>query len=435
MYCTQCGTRNPQNARYCKQCGRPIEVAPAEQPDASSPAPEAPSLAMRARQLRDRAERRLAAEELDAALDDAREAVELAPLELDALRLLARVHERRGEMGLAVAAAERVCELAPDGMDDRDRLVALRHGGRSLPRRLLGVRRGAHAVLFDSRGGAALAAMVVFAVVALAVTALLRDREGRSHEPMVPPPPPPALPAALAPPGAVPATTQPPVVVNPGVTVNQQGGAPAQGAAGWFNAPRPQFGPNTAGMTPVNPLAPAAVAAARPALESDPRFFPEAHRDPPAVHLPDAGDAQPAPGGGATPAGGAAAPAGGGEPRPDPGRMEIVVAPGTGPPGRSGGADAGPRNYRQIGQQLQLQGEHRQAIAAYLRALEGATEGIGEIHQRIALCHQHLGEKDAAARHFREAITAYQAQIAAGRDVDVARQGIRASELGLRVLQ
>jgi len=434
MFCTQCGTRNPENARYCKQCGRPIEAAPPEQPPA---APQPAALADRARQLRERAERRLAAGELDAALDDAREAAEIAPDEPEVHRLLARVHERRGEMGLAVASAERVCELLPDGLDDRDRLVALKHGRPAAPRRFFGKRPGAQAVLFDSPSGAVLAAVVAFVVVGLAVAGLLRLLEGRPDEPAGRPATPPALPAALAPPGAPQPAAAPPVVVNPGVTVNPQGAAQPAAAPGWNAGAGSPNGANTPGMAPPRPVGLAPVSASpRAALENDPRFFPQPQRDPPTVHLPDTGDSQRSGAGSGSGAGAANASsaAGPGEARPDPGRMEIVIAPGSGAT-NTAGTPAGPRNHRQVGQQLQLQGEYRQAIAEYLRALDGATEGVGDLHQRIALCYQRLGEKDAAARHYSEAVVAYQAQIASGKNVEVARQGVRACELGLRALQ
>ncbi len=81
-------------------------------------------------------------------------------------------------------------------------------------------------------------------------------------------------------------------------------------------------------------------------------------------------------------------------------------------------------------QSHQRAGNYREAIQAYLQALPNAANPA-EIHQQIATCYLRLGDKANARIHFQQAITEYEHQIQAGRDVEAARQGIAACQNGL----
>ena len=60
-------------------------------------------------------------------------------------------------------------------------------------------------------------------------------------------------------------------------------------------------------------------------------------------------------------------------------------------------------------QTLQSSGRYREAIAFYRNAMAAGADA-GECHQGIALCHQRMGEADAARDAYRRAIVAYERQ-------------------------
>lgn len=85
-----------------------------------------------------------------------------------------------------------------------------------------------------------------------------------------------------------------------------------------------------------------------------------------------------------------------------------------------------------LAQNYQRAGNYREAIQAYLQALPDAPNPA-EVHQQIATCYLRLGDKTSARAHFQQAIAEYERQIQAGRDVETARQGIAACQIGLQL--
>lgn len=89
-----------------------------------------------------------------------------------------------------------------------------------------------------------------------------------------------------------------------------------------------------------------------------------------------------------------------------------------------------PADPEQRALQLQSEGKYQEAIAAYREALN-RTSDTGRIHQKIAICQQRLGQKDAAIRSYTQAISSYRDQLAAGRDPAEVQRNIRACEAGI----
>lgn len=133
------------------------------------------------------------------------------------------------------------------------------------------------------------------------------------------------------------------------------------------------------------------------------------------------------------------------------GRIEIIVSPGAPKPGGNGTngnsaringgntdtttSSLDSRSQRRIAQDLQSRNQYKQAISAYIKALDGAADDAGAIHQQIGLCYQRLDEKDSAISHYNSAIAAYKQQVSGGHNVDSANRGIRACEAGIKACQ
>lgn len=89
------------------------------------------------------------------------------------------------------------------------------------------------------------------------------------------------------------------------------------------------------------------------------------------------------------------------------------------------------RNHAEVAMDLQMKGDYKRAAQAWERALDGAGDNRAAIHQKAAMCYQRLNDRQAARRHFTEAIRGFKEQIEAGKDVDRARAAIQACEAAL----
>ena len=79
-----------------------------------------------------------------------------------------------------------------------------------------------------------------------------------------------------------------------------------------------------------------------------------------------------------------------------------------------------------------MQGQYRQAIRNYIKALDGAGSLGGIIQQQMALCYFRLGEKDKAIAHYQDAIAIYKSQLSSGKNVDAAQSGINTCQAGIQ---
>lgn len=432
------------------------ETTVAKEPAIPAPA-EAHAPAERARDLMLSAFRLREAGDLDGALDAASQVVALQPENVGAHALLSTLHEHKGNLDAAIAEREIVLKLAPDSDADREKLEMLKKGIRqAAPRRIISPKPLGTPVLFEKRPSPAVIAVIAFLLVAIVGSAsvLLRHRPGEKQAPVQV--------AQNAPPAATgpqtysqSAFTAPPSQSAPQPN-QQQAAAPSAGMQQpQYEQPdqqRRRMSNSFTGMEDNRYVPPAQVAIPdNGGLERDNRSARQtAEPDPSAFHLPDRSTDYNM--NGANPPAQQPpmqqAPAQQSPPR-DPGHIEIILAPDPSgashssakPPANSAGGspsaggDNGPtaasRSRYAIAQEYQMKGDYARAAAEYKRALEGAGDDAGLIHQKIALCYQRLDQRDSAIAHYNDAIRAFKQMKAAGRNVDLADQGIRASEAGI----
>jgi hypothetical protein len=139
---------------------------------------------------------------------------------------------------------------------------------------------------------------------------------------------------------------------------------------------------------------------------------------------------------------------GGGSP-PAPGgdgsyiRIKVGAPPPAAQGANSGGSSSSPATPSSApnggdpllrAQNLQQGGQYSEAIESYQQTLRTNAQATGEAYQGIALSHQRLGNNEAARSAYRQAIAAYEAQVAAGRDVAAAQRAINSCKAALEVL-
>lgn len=439
MFCTACGTKNALDANFCKQCGQKIDrTAPPSisEEDFAMPA----SAEDRVSDLLVRAFQKYEAGDLDGAISACSEALALRPDSTSAHSLLGMLYERQGEREKAIAEYEKVLQLNPGSIADREKLDILRDGTiRLAPRKITSSHRSASPVLFDSPASAAVVALAVFLLVLMVGAWAVWMNAGKARP----------VDAATSRSASLPATspvtgTLPPNQGTGTMAPPQNFASAPQGQQGQPYAPSPWIyppypAPNYEEANRARPRAESArpdtslLRPVPPASVAPPSTAPmerdaSATRNEPdtTFHLPE----NPAP----TPTDPAAAPS------RDPGKIEIVVSPGASSNPSAGSGDAAgaamdSRSRQMAAQQLQMQGNYQRAIKEYLKALDGAGDDTASIHQKIALCYQRLDDKESATTHYNDAIAAYKALISAGRNVEAANRGIKACEAALKALR
>jgi tetratricopeptide (TPR) repeat protein len=455
MFCVDCGTKNPESACYCKQCGRTMEppelstAPPAAEP--AHAAPSAPPAELSAEQKKERAEalhrsalRLFEHHEYAAAAAACTESLELAPDNVDAHALRSAIHEKHGEIAEAIAEREAVLRLKPDSLDDKEKLEMLRAGvAQVTPRTIVPTREPSTTTLYEGPMSpvvwAVAACLMVLMVVSGTVWWQASQREKRVREPVG---------MASAPAGV---NMTPPVA--PAMTSAAPTQAPLQASPGPALPPQT---PATAGLQPsysrvVPPIDPADFGTrAVPPVSVQPPPFGGTTRTQPTGRS-GSGETFFTPETGSSGQGGAATTdpggtkAGAGQAPLGPGRIIIEVAPAGGSPapanpnrpptGTGSTAAMDSKTRRAIAQDLQMQGQFAKAAREYTRALEGAGDDSAVIHQKIALCYQRIPDAEKAVSHYNEAIKAFQEQLAAGKSPEAAQQGIRSCEAGIRAIR
>ncbi len=326
-------------------------------------------------------------------------ALTVDPDYIPALSLKGLIHERLGQKEQAIAAYEQVLRLNPLSVAERERIEALR-------------RKVNTAVVQASRPLWLETLPVLFAFLSAGLVLLLgflwAIRAGVSTSPAPPPVASTAAPlsepnrfASSTPtlsntpphvPSPPPSSPVPPVLVDPSRL-----------------ALSPQESPR---------LAPPAGAIASPSAPNSPSQNPQSESasriEPPSSSTNESGEVLP-------------------DVRiqeKDPGVYEIQVIRRGEPNGQSPRASGNVQDQLDRARSYQMAGNYQAAIEAYLRALPNAPSP-GDVHQQIAICYLRLNDKARARTHFQQAITAYERQIEAGREVESARQGIAACRNGL----
>ena len=455
MFCTQCGTRNPEDANYCQKCGRPIgrPVRPLDDSEFSllqQPEDRVGDLLAVAFKRREQGD-------LDGAIRACAGALQVLPESTSAHSLMGMLFEAQGERDKAISAFERVLALNPGSIADREKLEQLRDATTAITPRKITSSQTRRTNLFDSPAGAAAAAVAVFLIV-LSVGAwavMKRDRARvAANAPAFtgPMPNPAAMPGANGTQSPAPAqTAQVPVFNNGWPAGANPNGVGNQGGAA-FNGPNTAPAPSAAAqpmpMPPQRPLGTTSNTEKLPTFSrpgAAPQFSvpPARVLNPPqlsvlprpsdnTVILPEknglsASELGPPPGSSESASRG-------------PGKIEIIVsqdggesaAPGT-PATSNSSMDS--RSRRAIAYQAQLEGDYRRAVREYLKSLDGAGDDRAGIHQQIGICYQRLDDKESALSHYKTAVGEFKRLIAAGRNVEASQSGLRACERSIKVLE
>ncbi len=451
MYCTRCGTKNTIDANFCKRCGRKTEK-PAHPPisDEDFAIPELPD--DKVSELLVLAFKRSESHDLEGAIKACGEALEIRPDSTSAHSLMGMLYEKQGEGQKAIAEFEKVLDLNPGSIADREKLEQLRDSTTQItPRRITTSRRIPGPVLFEGQAGAAIVALAVFFLVVMigAWAVWFRGQRPTTAAPL-------ADNRGNAASGPLGAHSQAPGQLQINPSYQQQGQQQiASAAPGLGNQPYGQ-GSNRSANSPGQDLPnnrrsrlntnddglnPAPVDVPRPEnLERFPRANNTQTQEPAGtIHLPD-GSQNASDSNGASAA--SSAPANNASPRA-PGKIEITVSSagssGTGATrssnGESSSSSMDSRARRAVALQAQLQSKYRQAVRDYLKALDGAGDDAALIHQQIGVCFQRLDEKDSAITHYNDAIAEYKKQVASGKNVESAQSGIRFCDAAIRNCQ
>ena len=395
MYCTRCGTNNAKTAKFCRECGRRLELG-VPQPTEEEQVEEQPEEVGKVGELAHQAFQSFEAGSLDDAVKLCYDALRIDPRSTDAHSLLGRVLERKGDLPGAIRHYERVLAINPKSAADRVKLSELRARAmpdvsfQTLDQRITAFLDTVREFLVRTHPWpAAIAAAAVTFIVLVALWP-----KPQAPSPQVPP----AGPQASASP-STPQAAGPPVPGSGGTP--QFIGTPPAVPAG-----QPEY--TDRGAAAVTPQAGAGSRRQAPAAGARPVEVPSISIVPRPIPSPP----RPAPPA-ATP------------PRPGGGTITIQ------PSGNGGASQTSPVDRAR---QLQMSGQYEEAIAAWKQALSGSTNA-GQVHQMIATCYKRLGRNRDAVGSFQDAISAYKQQVAAGSNVDEAQRGIRSSELGIKISQ
>lgn len=414
MFCTQCGAYNTDDSRFCHQCGHRL------QPEHKMPTLDEKAFQMESPEQQEKIQKLLEealAHEAEGRLHEAVLACEgvlvLDPANTSAHSLLGLIYEKQGNLEKAVSEYEKVVALNPQSAADRAKLDDLRRRMRKTQPRPYAEEPNQLPLLIG-----------IFVTVGLFVLGLAamnyQERPKRVEPPTQPsahaePTPQASYPAPGWYPYATPGYTQPTL---PQSAPEPQMAEPRQQTP----APRASTGTHTQ-RAPLPPLPPLHIAPVQPGPSSanNGRSDDSAKSAPPATNgsvvMPDV-PLQP----GNSPQSSGRQPV-----------MEITVRAGS---GSGSGAVAPPpasmesEDLMRVAQQHQLAGRYREAIPLYQKALQGAADR-GFVYQQIGLCHQRLGELEAARNAYMQAITEYERQIAANQNVERARRGLEAAKQGL----
>ncbi len=462
MYCTDCGTKNSEDANFCKQCGHKlVKTGPLKISEEEFALP--PSKDDQFRDLLLVAFRKYEEDDLDGAVTACGVALELKPESTDARSLLSTLYEKQGQTAKAISEREKVLALNPGSIADREKLDLLRDN-RSLvvPKRITSSHRAPRASMFDNPAGAAAAAVVVMLVVLMVgAWAVWSSRTKNAEAKTLPAgqqqmafnqPNQQGLPQSPAQNWVQnPQTT---AQSNPAVSSDQQRQTAPQPGAVYFPPniqpyQQPQSSPrqtrreqnqnsfvSSGGRTipPMNVRPPGEdVSNAGPEVSTIARGSESTGT----VHLPDNPGIQ------MNPATANQTDPGSSRPR---GKVEIIVSPAgndvktsgagrTGQGGDGNNANFDSREQRTVALRYQSEGNYRQALTSWIKALDGAGDDAAFIHQQVGFCHQKLGDSESAIAQYKAAIAAYNEQIKAGRSVEAAKRGLRASEAGIKACQ
>lgn len=423
MKCSDCSTMNDADGRFCKQCGKPLARAATA------------TLAQVEEKIEDLIQEALRLYE-QARYDEALLACEgvlvLDSENVTALSLKGLIHEKRGEIALAIEAFEKVILLNPLSVADRAKLEALKNHHHAQPdlSRMPQAKKSLWMELMPT--AVALTAAAALLVFGLWLTFRWSSTLARTATPTPENPP---VQTAWNPdasqPNATPNSQPQPSIVQPPATVtpledsraNRSLQNPSEGTL-----PPLAIDPSRLALMPES-NATANLNTTIPTLPSNrpngsqrqnngtlPPPPNNSQQDDGTIVMPDVDLDK--------------------KQEPDRGVYDIQITRREGSSTNSGSNTRPPsvNSLLQTAQQLQMAGNYRQAIATYERAVP-QIQYPGEVYQQIALCYYRLGEKSNAKQYYQLAIDKLQAQIQANYEPARARAALQACQQGLALCE
>lgn len=421
MRCSDCNTINDADGRFCKQCGKPLSrgtgvtLAQLEE--------QIEGLIREALRLYEQAR-------FDEALLPCEGVLVLDKENVTALSLKGLIHEKRGEITLAIEAFEKVVLLNPLSVADRAKLNALKsnHHHPDLSHITQAKRSIWMQLLPTAVAMSAAAALLLFGLwYTFRLAGTNTQATGNPSAPLNPQSET-AWNTNIKQPGVTPhgqgeaSVVQPPATVTPipenRWTDNQ---SPNSGSI----LPPLSVDPSRLALMPESNTPPKANGTI-PTLPSNTRTSNSSLPAPPntnqqddgTIVMPDVNLDK--------------------KPEPDKGVYDIQVTRRDGKPaGSGGGSNTRPTDVNsllQTAQQQQLAGNYRQAITTYERAAPN-LQYPGELYQQIAICYYRLGEKGNARHYYQLAIEKLQAQIQVNYETARARAALQACQQGLTLCE
>ena len=414
--CVACGASNLPTAHFCAQCGASLPLVGGQQPANSQSA----RLVVEAREhltLRRFEEASLAAEA--ALVLDANSA--------EAHHIAAQARLKQGMRSSALRHAERA--------------VALDAGNPAYHATLLAAQGPSGRVSFDwnrpgviAAGAGALVLLLITFVGLNMMAAKARDNAQADIQPSTPTGQLSPYTSTAAPGQTMPQPTRPTgfVAGRPRVPSRSAAPGPADLAMGMDTASNPAnmgatalprmnnsaavgLAPAPVDVSPLNRFSSPEPAAPTPRVTVTPRPAPKAVVEPPAPQL-----------GGGTLFGGNSFPTQPPTPAQPPSPTETAST--------AGDTSVAPPARPTSPQQAYMLRDYGAAIRGFQQRIDNG-EATGANYQQLGLAYERVGDKGNAAGSYRSAIRAYQAQLQAGTDTDVAQRGLRTTQRALMMVE
>jgi Tfp pilus assembly protein PilF len=446
MFCISCGAKNAAESNFCRQCGLKLDRLPAtkiseEAFDRAMPEDEQVTA------LLELAYRRRKEKDVAGAVGLCKEVLDIRPGSTTAHGLLGQLYEQTGERDKAVEQYEAVLKLNPGSIADRVKLDDLREGRTAPVSRnpipsFLPVDPNGAPIRSAMIWGVGMVALIILSGAALAIAfnhrTLETDHSNTSTTRTLA-----AKPVADL--GARSAADTHTAAAPDRPADNATPTGSAFGPANYY----PTYGiPGAPAMQVTSPpiyiypqgyggrqqgAAPAAVAgagrAARPPVSAE-RAPSDADTGGVRVHLSESDNGSGGDGRGSDNKGSAQPPA-----KQGPDVSRIVVIPRAPSPDTNTGA--GPTSESatmiSVGQDKLNKTDYAGAIAAFVKALNGANDESAYVYEQLGHCYQARNENRNATAMYQKGRDKYRELIAAGKQLDKAAGGLKICENGIKI--
>ncbi len=427
MYCTECGAKNTPDSHFCRECGHKFEVIPhkisEEEYDRALPEDE------RVSALLERAYRFRKSGELSAVIALCQEAIAIKPDSAAAHSMLGQIYDTIGDKEKAILEYETIVLMNPGSVADRLKLDQLKGSGSQVvqqqaPPRAVFVDHTAPNRSFTPAPLLLAGGAFGLVLISAAVGYMLRSSTAE-NKPISPGkdrteqrvaqkldnnalPLQPANPVPVTSPGSYgqqPIFVYPPIQPQPKIVYVPTPGGKVSGIKTDQSGTR--VGVRTANNRVYLPLDP-------------PDEITPSRDGKITITVPPADLAK--------------------QPKPDPNdansRTNIQISSPIKPSSGTNSSNvSSAQPFLMMGNQLKMQEKYPQAIDAYKKALAVSGDGSADVNQKIAYCYQLSGKKQSARTYYQSAIDSYRQLEKEGRLTDAGRNGLKASETGMKLCE